>query len=86
MRSAVLSLLEDVIEAEARGYAKIVASSFMEGSTSVPPSIYEGIAASDVDEFCRKLTGIDYTTLGDQGLPYSLVIIMFVLEFSFSLF
>lgn len=67
MRSAVLSLLEDVIEAEARGYAKIAASSVMEGSTSVPPSIYEGIAASDVEEFCRKLTGIEYTKLAEQG-------------------
>uniref|UniRef100_F1KPF7 Baculoviral IAP repeat-containing protein 6 n=1 Tax=Ascaris suum TaxID=6253 RepID=F1KPF7_ASCSU len=71
MRSAVLSLLEDVIEAEARGYAKIAASSVMEGSTSVPPSIYEGIAASDVEEFCRKLTGIEYTKLAEQALQRS---------------
>ncbi|KHN86883.1 Baculoviral IAP repeat-containing protein 6 [Toxocara canis] len=71
MRSAVLSLLEDVIEAEARGHAKITAGSRMDSTLSVPSSVFEGIIASSVDQFCQKLTGIEYATLAEQALQRS---------------
>ncbi|VDK44650.1 unnamed protein product, partial [Anisakis simplex] len=75
MRSAILTLLQDVIEAEARSYAKIIAgSSRSEANASVSSSIFEGITASSVEQFCQKLTGIEYAKLADRALQRSTIL------------